>query len=113
MGNMTLWLMDLGMVLWVGGWWQVRMTPMTPVKDATSIIDMSNVIAVNVKPKLLNRLDMLMAVGREIQRTSGKKGGERFAGSKREREIAQYLTLFMCICNNRPLRKMEDHARNP
>ena len=88
------------------------MTPTKPVKDATSITDMSNVIVVNVKPEMLNRLDILMAAGREIQRTSGKKGGKRFVGTKREREIAQYLALFICICNDRPLRKMEDHARN-
>ena len=89
------------------------MTPTKPVtgKDATHVIDMSNVIATDVRPEMLNRLDMLIATGRNIQKTSGKQGGKRFAGSKREREIAQHLTLFMCICNDSPLRKMENHAK--
>ena len=65
-GNMRWWLMECGGVLWVGEWWQMHMTPTTPVKDVPSITDMPNVIVVNVKPETLNRLDMLMTAGREI-----------------------------------------------
>ena len=108
-------LMEHDGVLSVGEWWQVHMTPTKPVtgQDATSVIDMSNVIVSDVRPEIMNRMDVLMASGRDVQRISGKRGGKRFAGSKREREIAQQLTLFICICNDRPLRRMEDHAKKP